>query len=124
MSDYVTPQPPPKNEDGQSVWALVIKDIDDKVARTGANQDRTTWWQLGLDARQRNADGIRKHGVPLTVSNGRDAAVDGYQEALDATVYWRQEYERTQDQHAQALYDASLHLALASRRYLHERDGK
>lgn len=68
LSEY-EPQPIPTEE--KPVWDLVIDDM-----------------------RQRDFDGRRKYGTPLQASNGRDALVDAYQEALDLCVYLRQEIER------------------------------
>lgn len=68
LSEY-EPQPTPTEE--KPVWDLVIEDM-----------------------RQRDFEGRRKYGTPLQASNGRDALVDAYQEALDLCVYLRQEIER------------------------------
>jgi len=35
--------------------------------------------------------GIQCYGVPLQANNGRDAAVDAFQEAIDLVVYLKQE---------------------------------
>lgn len=124
MNDYTKPQPPPVNEDTQSVWALVIEDLDGLALRKGMVADRDVWHRLAADARERNAFGIRKYGVALSVHNGRDAATDAYQEALDGCVYWRQEYERTRDEDALALYEGAKYHAMHCRDYLYRRDGK
>lgn len=63
-------QPPPKPNDGQAVWDLVIADM---VERDGV--------------------GRKRYGTPLQPFNGRDALVDAYQEALDLVVYLRQGLE-------------------------------
>lgn len=124
MSDYVKPQPAPQNAEGsQPVWAMVLADIDHQC-RKGIVPDRNKWELLRMDACQRNEDGIRKYGVPLVVHSNRDAGRDAYQEALDGCVYWRQEWERTQDEYARALYDSALYHAMHCRDYLLRRDGK
>lgn len=66
-------QPPPRtdNADQPDVWDLVV-----------------------VDMRTRQADGLKKYGVPVRPDNGRDALVDAYFEVLDAAVYLRQEIER------------------------------
>ncbi len=64
------PQPPPRANEFQPVWELVVEDM-----------------------RQRDRDGRHKYGVPLQSFNGRDALVDAYQEALDLCVYLRQAIE-------------------------------
>ena len=68
LSDY-EPMPTPTQE--KPVWDLVIEDM-----------------------KQRDLEGRKKYGTPLQASNGRDALVDAYQEALDLCVYLRQEIER------------------------------
>lgn len=65
-------QLPPIANDGPDIGALVVKDM-----------------QL------RMAFGVRKYGTPLQPHNGRDALIDAYQEALDLCAYLRQlMYER------------------------------
>ena len=43
--------------------------------------------QLRADAEARRRLGIERYGLPLQRGNGRDMAVDGYQEALDGIAY-------------------------------------
>ena len=62
-----TKQPPAIGNDQPCVWDLVLADMQ-----------------------ERDAMGLRKHGVRLQPHNGRDALVDAYQEALDLVVYLRQ----------------------------------
>jgi hypothetical protein len=68
LNDY---EPAPVVTDECPIWELVIKDM-----------------------RQRDTAGRKKYGTPLQASNGRNALVDAYQEALDLCVYLRQEIER------------------------------
>lgn len=87
----VTPEPAPVRTDSPAVWPLVIRsllegEVDEARARVVE--------RLAADMGARDAEGQRKYGVPLQVENGRDAAVDAYQEALDLTVYARQQWER------------------------------
>ncbi len=63
-------QPPPKSNDSQPIWYLVIDDM-----------------------RERDKLGRERYGTPLQAHNGRDALVDAYQEALDLAVYLRQAIE-------------------------------
>jgi hypothetical protein len=57
--------------------------------------DETPVWELVIrDMRERDNVGRARYGTPLQASNGRDALVDAYQEALDLAVYLRQEIER------------------------------
>lgn len=54
------------------------------------------------DLIDRKAVGIERYGTPLQASNGRDALLDAYQEALDLCCYLRQAIEErsaTQCQH-------------------------
>ncbi len=46
------------------------------------------------DLWKRKESGMQEYGTPLQASNGRDALVDAYYEALDLAVYLRQELER------------------------------
>lgn len=65
-------QPKPKKNGLPAIWDLVV---DDMYAR--------------------DAEGVKRYGTRLQPKNGRDAAVDAYQEALDLAVYLRQFlYER------------------------------
>lgn len=68
------PEPAPQHNDRPAVWPLVIADMQ-----------------------ERNETGIAKYGTPLQPFNGRDALVDAYQEALDQSVYLRQEIEERAD---------------------------
>ncbi len=44
-----------------------------------------------LDLERRAIDGEKKYGQRLKPFNGRDALIDAYQEAIDLTLYLRQE---------------------------------
>lgn len=70
MSDLNREQPAPVPRDGRPIWDLVVEDMQ-----------------------ARDREGRKKYGVPLQAHNGRDALVDGYQEALDLCVYLRQAIE-------------------------------
>lgn len=69
--DTINDQPPPKRAQGD-IWALVLKDME-----------------------ERRQVGIQRYGTPLQAHNGRDARVDAYQEALDLCVYLRQAIEES-----------------------------
>lgn len=65
------PEPEPTG-DGFPIWPLVLADINARVDM-----------------------GLKKYGTVLRASNGRDALMDAYQEALDLVMYLRQAiYER------------------------------
>lgn len=104
-----TPEPPPTRTDSPAVWPLVIEDVLD--------HDRLdevptfTIERLVADMGARETEGRRKYGVPLQVENGRDAAVDAYQEALDLTVYARQQWERHHTRAWWCIYEDALKLA-------------
>ena len=63
-------QPPPKANDSQPIWLLVIQDMQ-----------------------ARDSLGRERYGTPLQANNGRDALRDAYEEALDLCVYLRQAIE-------------------------------
>lgn len=50
------------------------------------------------DIRERMEFGIRKYGVALQASNGRDMLKDAYDEVLDLAVYLKGELERRRTQ--------------------------
>lgn len=82
----VQQQTPATNESsGPEVWPLVFADLD--------GYGKLPAW-LRDDMRARHEMGVAKYGTALHVWNGRDAAVDAYQEALDLCVYLRQCFER------------------------------
>lgn len=66
----VQEQLPPKPNNREHIWDLVIQDMA-----------------------QRDADGAKKYGTHLQAFNGRNPLVDAYQEALDLVVYLRQAIE-------------------------------
>lgn len=65
--NVIDPQPAPVANNNPAVWDLVLGDMA-----------------------ERDQSGRKKYGTPLQPFNGRDALVDGYQEALDLVVYLRQ----------------------------------
>lgn len=77
-----TPEPAPKPTDEIPVWQWVIENADvlGDVASIGARK-------MLADMAERDRQGRAKYGTPLQASNGRDHAVDAYQEALDLVVY-------------------------------------
>ncbi len=84
------PQPTPQN--GQrDAWEATIDHAEQQRARytsDGGEADPARE-RLIRDMRARQAFGLSKYGVPVTADNGRDHHVDGYQELLDACVYYR-----------------------------------
>jgi hypothetical protein len=82
VSNANAEQPPPSGG-GEEVWPLVIAKWE--ASRDHANRDRVI-----ADMRERDAIGRERYGTPLRASNGRDAILDAYQEALDLRVYLEQ----------------------------------
>jgi hypothetical protein len=78
------PEPAPTKNEHPAVWALVIEDVKKQIP------DGTVVRALLADMEARDRAGLEKYGVRLQPWNGRDAAVDAYQEALDLVVYLRQ----------------------------------
>lgn len=66
------------------------------------NQRPAAWEEVIKDMRDRDAFGRRKYDTPLQPFNGRKPLVDAYQEALDLSVYLKQ----------QILEDGALRAAL------------
>lgn len=79
MTTLNAPQPPPSNNtpDNPACWAALLAD--------GGIEP----WLLEL-IEERDAMGRAKYGMPLRAWNGRDAAADALQEALDLAVYLQQ----------------------------------
>ena len=72
---------------------------------------------------ERVEEGIKKYGEPLKAHNGRDALIDGYQELLDAIMYFKQtlvedELELSDLVRVRKVYDDVLHAANAVRNVL------
>lgn len=88
-ADGIADQPPPVATTGPAIWPMVIADVRRMATRT----DDATVVAVVADMAERDAVGRARYGVPLQAHNGRDAAVDAYQEALDACVYLRQGIE-------------------------------
>lgn len=57
------------------------------------NQHRDIADLVVNDIVHRKEDGLKKYKVPLRAFNGRSALIDAYQEAVDQTLYLRQELE-------------------------------
>lgn len=56
--------------------------------------ERPTVDEVIEDLKVRKAMGIKKYGVPLQPSNGRDSLQDAYEEVLDLTLYVKNEIRR------------------------------
>jgi hypothetical protein len=106
-SPAVTPEPAPVRTDSPAVWPFVIAD----APRVADEASTRVLSRLLSDMSARHEEGIRKYGVPLQVENGRNPAVDAYQEALDLTVYARQQWERHHTRMWWVIYEDALKLA-------------
>ncbi len=87
MTDVNVPQPPPKPSDGPDVWDVVIQSLRDTASRGQYYCDPAILDLMVADAKERNAAGIAKYGVPLRPHNGRNNLVDLLQEVMDAIAY-------------------------------------
>lgn len=116
--DLVTPQPPPDPDaKGVEVWASAIADLKPQAVAGSVAV------LLLEDMVARDTDGRKKHGVPLTAHNGRDAMLDAYQEQLDAVAYFHQlALEYRADIWALTAYQRAVNNALETRRQIGVRE--
>lgn len=75
------------------VFGTVI--VLDKIINMLVND--SLWKDLKLDLRKRAEMGKKKYGDYLTTNNGRNAALDLYQEVLDSIMYATQLYLELED---------------------------
>lgn len=68
------------------------------------SDDRAVVDQVIADLVERKAEGMRRYGVPLTPHNGYDGRREGYYEALDLVIYFRQYL--MEDADYKAMYEA------------------
>lgn len=103
----VTPEPPPERSASPAVWPLVIATVDRALPQS------PPWLRerLRADMQARHEVGVERYGMPLQVENGRDAATDAYQEALDLCAYSRQQAERTGSMAWRTIHEDALSLA-------------
>lgn len=73
------------------------------------------------DFRARIQLGIERYGHPLETHNGRDAALDAYQELLDAAHYLKQLHLETHNPRAQIAYWSVLGLVFDLRELMARR---
>lgn len=107
MRAATAPEPAPVVTDSPAVWPLVIAGLPYTLRDVSADVQV----RLAADMSARDAEGHRKYGTPLQVENGRAPAVDAYQEALDLTVYARQQWERYHTRAWWLIYEDALKLA-------------
>lgn len=86
---------PPPTAGRVAVWPEVISDVESLALTVPSLQlpdrnDQDPYLLAIADMRERDRIGTAKYGTPLMTHNGRDALVDGYQEALDLAVYLKQ----------------------------------
>lgn len=100
-----TPQPRPQGT-GPAVLQSVLDDVRLYFASDPLRE------QLETDLAARIAQGLTTYGEPLRAYNGRDAAVDAYQELLDAVLYLRQ-WQLEHPEEWTNLYERALALCRA-----------
>jgi hypothetical protein len=83
-------EPAPIPNDSPASWDLVLKDLE-TIPIT--HQMREAKSLLIADIHLRDEFGTKKYGVRLQPNNGRNSTKDAYEEALDCTVYLRNEIE-------------------------------
>ncbi len=112
-------EPPPGRRAGLSkpVWALVIKDVEERADLYG-QQSGQGWRSLAEDMRARDAEGTKKYGTPLHTHNGRRPIVDCYQEVLDACVYMKQAIVEVEDDTKKAALRATYVTLLDTAKFL------
>ncbi len=114
MSDYATRQQPAPTGDGPSVTDWLVEQLTlSGLPGTGP---------LIEDLLARREAGRAVYGDELRAGNGRDAAVDAYQELLDAAVYLAQAELEGHAQGVMGLLGSLLGYASGIRRALEERD--
>lgn len=127
--DWTKPEPKPVRTDSPEVWPLVLEDLRRTPVASrylGYGVPSATHTALTEACRQRHEFGIRKHGLPLQVENGRNPLRDLLDEALDAVVYSRQHFERTRlsedwDLHVEAIrYAARVVGRVLKQEHAHE----
>jgi hypothetical protein len=89
-----TPEPAPKHTESPAAWPLIVADLD-RGGLIDPSLPAEVRRRLSDAASARDQFGRAKYGTPLQVENGRDAATDAYQEALDLCAYTRQKAEQT-----------------------------
>lgn len=79
-----------------------VRDPDRDQPLPVASRFPTVHEEVAADLMARQAFGIRKYGRPLQAFNGRQAARDAYEEALDLTAYMRQKLN--EDEHMRLMF--------------------
>lgn len=117
-------QPPPKPDSGREIWPEVMSDVDGLAFYFG--DDHPDYNLLIQDMEAREALGRARYGTVLCLRNGRDMAVDAYQEALDLCVYLKGAALEEQEKGFERglcfqAYNKTLEAALLLRRVLSAR---
>jgi hypothetical protein len=124
VKDLVVPQPAPMPGNAEPTWACVVREVE-TVALVAPAEERPVWELLAADGRARDAFGAAKYGVRHQRDNGRDHAVDVYQEALDGMMYAHAEWNKSgRADDAHELYVLATAFAFMCRQYLLKRDGR
>lgn len=67
--------------------------LNDHEPEPISNEKPAVWDLVIGDMKERDQTGRERYGTPLQPFNGRNSAVDAYQEILDLVVYMRQMIE-------------------------------
>ena len=102
-------EPPPVKNNKPFIQNVVIDDIRREYPFHGTAPD------VIADLQARKAYGLKKYGTLLQPFNGRDAAMDAYQEALDLVVYLRQMLEERRTASTEVLYYQAMDIAVQLR---------
>jgi hypothetical protein len=129
LTGYNEPQPMPTG-DGELVSPaaqerirhLVWMSLDLPVGLQSYIVDDAVCDGVCSDLTNRIEHGTAKYGTPLKTNNGRDAAIDGYQEVLDAVHYCQQDtMEHPDDLDVVADLNALIQIALRMRKRIDAR---
>lgn len=91
--------------------------VADALGRGGFHSDEIVQ-AVAEDFRARIQLGIERYGHPLETHNGRDAALDAYQELLDSAHYLKQLHLETHNPRAQIAYWSVLGLVFDLREFM------
>lgn len=124
MSNPAAIRQPDPHRGGRSITILVVQDILSGISPlldgTGRDERQTI-----QDLIARDTQGFAKYGQNLETFDGRDTAMDAYQELLDANQYLRKLIEEHPDDPdiviLDFMYRQSLDLSVKMRGYLNRR---
>lgn len=71
--------------------------VNDREPVPKKNDSKPIWEMVIADMKERDLVGEKRYGTKLQAFNGRNSAVDAYQEGLDLAVYLRQLVEERKE---------------------------